>query len=357
MPERWQQELRKLTNLEPPADLWDQAMRRSHRPHPRSWRQRPVARRWQPIVAALAVALVASTLGLIRAFGPAADQAGPVVVPGQRYADPTGWTIIVPKGMEAAHFHFPTSGGSRVTNFVPDLSGPGTGSPPMPWLRSFPANGVALQIWYDNELPAPPPMGESALPLSEGSFSRVRPYVGGREPAPMYRDFVANGVTYDAAVWIGPQASAQARRAIWSVLRSLSFTPLQAGTVLHQMFYVLGPATRYVKGSVTLIPASSLPKSLGTPESFYLIHTPRGYYAINQQFDNHAKPPITCSLAFDPNTSQFRCPGTNLRWDRLGQPLGSHSGSADWALGIRMATVAQDGHMLVSRYDNIPPGF
>jgi hypothetical protein len=53
-------------------------------------------------------------------------------------------------------------------------------------------------------------------------------------------------------------------------------------------------------------------------------------------------------VAFDPKAFQFYCPGTGLRWNRAGQPIGAHAGSRDWALGLRIATVAQDGHVLFS---------
>jgi hypothetical protein len=37
--------------------------------------------------------------------------------------------------------------GIRLTNFSPDLGAPSSVLPPMGWLRSFPDEGVALQIW------------------------------------------------------------------------------------------------------------------------------------------------------------------------------------------------------------------
>jgi len=48
---------------------------------------------------------------------------------------------------------------------------------------------------------------------------------------------------------------------------------------------------------------------------------------------------------------QFYCPGTNLRWNRVGQPIGARAGSGpDWDLPLVPATVAQDGHILFSPF-------
>src|SRR5262245_52765404 len=98
MAERWQHELRKLKHLEPPGDLWDRITnepRRQPQPTRRTWRV--IA----PVAAALAVAVVAGTLALIRPFGPpiqVARHAG-------QFADSRfGWTIRYPAGMAVGHF-------------------------------------------------------------------------------------------------------------------------------------------------------------------------------------------------------------------------------------------------------------
>jgi len=362
MPERWQQELRKLKSLEPPAGLWDRAVLGPRREPPRARRTWPVI---APIAAALAVAVVAGTLGLVRAFGPPGS-----VAQGQatRFVDPLfGWTIRIPAGLSASHFQVPCLhgpvAGVRVTSFAPDLRAPSTGTSPMGWLRSFPADGVALQIWYGCWLSVVPPLRDSAFPLSPASFRRTRPYVGGKEPAPRYRTVYGDGFPFIAAVWVGHDASRAERHAIWAVVRSLRFPALREGTIYPApravrlygySYYVLGPASRFPTGSVTTFSAASLPGSrpLLVRKGFYLIHAPRAFYVIDRQFIPAIPNPSTkCTVAFDPKAFQFFCPGTDLRWNRVGQPLGAHAGGGpDWALPLQVATVAQDGHVLFSPF-------
>lgn len=82
MPERWRHELDKLKSLDPPAGLWDQAMRGPRRP----WR-RPMRthRTWSAVAAALAVAaLVVGAYSLANGFGQrqaAVGQSGRVTGP------------------------------------------------------------------------------------------------------------------------------------------------------------------------------------------------------------------------------------------------------------------------------------
>lgn len=368
MPERWQQELGKLKSLQPPADLWDRVLRGPRREPPRAHRT------WQviaPIAAALAVAVVVvGVLGLVRAFGPAPGSPGwEANHRAGRFVDPLfGWSIRVPAGLGARHFQVPCLhspvAGVRVTSFAPDLQAPSTGIPPMGWLRSFPADGVAVQIWYGCSLPFPPPLRDSAFPLSPASFQRIRPYVGGTEPHPWYCDCYGDGIGFVAAVWIGPHASRAEQHAAWAVVRSLRFPALREGTIYPALrarnlygdsYYVLGPASRYPMGSVTTFPASSLPGSRAIAahvrKGFYMIHAPRAFYVIPRLSQRPAKPYTQCTLAFDPKALQFYCPGTNLRWNRVGQPTGARAGSGpDWNLPLVPATVAQDGHILFSPF-------
>lgn len=304
-------------------------------------------------------------IGLIPAFAAAACGSATVTASqqGDTYRGADGWTIQVPKGLQLGRFHSTgriTTDGIRVTNFPPDLEAASQGAPPMGWLRSFPANGVAVQIWFSEGGPVwAPPLRDSAFPLSAASFRRIRPYVGGSEPRPWYCSCYGNGVSFSAAVWLGPHASSAEQHAAWAVVRSLRFPALREGTIWHG-YYVLGRASQYPMGSVTTVAPSSLPGSRSFPggfssarKGFYLIHAPRAFYVITKVFQ--AQPPpsftvFTCTVEFDPKTVQFYCPDIALRWDRAGQPVGAHAGSSDWALGLRVATVAQDGHVLFSPF-------
>lgn len=272
-----------------------------------------------------------------------------------RFVDPRfGWIIKSPASMELGYFHSQgmfTTDGIRISNFTPALSG--SGSPDMGWLRSFPPGGVALQLWFGERTPAVPPLRDSTLPLPPASFSPIRRYTGGQEPRPSYRAFYADGFAFSAAVWFGSRSSRSARQAIWAAVRSVRFPALRAGTIWQDHYYVLGPASQYKTGTVTTIPAASLPKSgaLPRPAGFYLIHAPRAFYVITRLFQNPARPSSMYPVAFDPKASQFYSPGTGLRWDRTGQPIGAHAGQGpDWALQLHVATVAQDGHILFSPF-------
>jgi len=354
MPERWQQELRKLKSLEPPPGLWDRAMQGPRRP----WR-RPVRahKTWSAIAAALAVAVVVvGTFGLVRVFGPAPGRPGSIAK-GQvtRFVDPNfGWTIRIPAGLRARHFqvqclHGPISG-IRVTSFAPNLRAPSTSALPMGWLRSFPADGVAVQIWYGCSLASLLPPRDSTFPLSPSSFRRARPYVGGNEPHPWYCDCYGDGIGFNAAVWIGPHVSRAERHAAWAVVRSLRFPTLRAGTMWHG-YFVLGRPSRYPAGSVTTFPLASLPVRRRYLEGFYLIHGPRGFYIITMVFLTQPPPSykvFMCTVAFDQKKSQFFCPGTDLRWNRVGQTIRARAGRGQyWDLQLYKPDVAQDGHILV----------
>ncbi|MHB1432209.1 MAG: hypothetical protein ACYCVZ_08865 [Streptosporangiaceae bacterium] len=351
MTERWRRELRNLRTLEPPPDLWDRARSGPRRGHVRA--RRPV-RVFGPVAAALAIALVAGTLLWIQPpTSGRGSQGSALSTRAGHFTDPRfGWTIRYPAGLLAAHFGgngFVDYDGVRITNFRPDLHVPSQGLPRTGWLRDFPTDGVALQIWFEERIPAPPPLRDSALPLARASFSRTRPYAGGKEPAPYYRSFYGNGFGYSAAVWIGPHASQASVRAIWVTLRSLRFPALRLGTIWQHRYYVLGQAARYRAGTVTFVPAGSLPAGLPPRASgaFYLVHAPRAFYIIGQAAQNPTRASVKCQLSFDPRAFQFFCPGTGLRWNRVGQPIGAHRGSG-WDLPLTEATVAQDGHILVS---------
>lgn len=325
---------------------------------------RTASRRVLAVASIAALIVVAGgSYGLVSALGSTGARHRAVSRAG-RFADPRfGWTIQVPRGMIVGHFRnsgtafdFPNDG-ARITNFSPDLSAPSSGSPAMGWLRKFPKNGVALQLWFGERIPTVPPLRDTRLPLARGSFHPIRlpggrdyRYVGGAEPTPLYRMFFADGFPFSAAVWFGPRSTRADRQAIWRVVGSLSFPALREGTLWQGRYYVLRRAARYPTGSVTLIPSSSLPHAAFKPRALYLIHAPRAFYAIRQTFQLDTQPFTTCQMAFDRRAFQFFCPGTHLRWDRVGRPIGPHAGNQDWMLPLVPATVAHDGHILFSPF-------
>jgi hypothetical protein len=276
---------------------------------------------------------------------------------GGSYTDPKfGWTIRYSRGLLVEHFtaqfRWPLDG-IRITNFTPDV-GHRTGlgqEPEMGWLRSFPASGVAAQIWYLGG-PGFAPARSSRFPLRPPSFHRARPYVGGTEPAPAYRSFSADGYGFSGAVWTGPDASQADKRAIWSVIRSLRFPRLRQGTSFNGSVYVLGPETDYPLGSVTVFRAASLPliRYPRYTRGFYLVHGSRGLYVIDRLFISpNRSPKVTCTVAFDRVASRFYCPGSKLRWNLAGRELVPHPGPRyGWDLSARTAVMSTDGHVLVS---------
>jgi hypothetical protein len=283
---------------------------------------------------------------------------GPGAVGG--FTDPEfGWTIRYGSGLRVQPFHqqveLASSDGVRVTNFTPDLSEPSQGIPAMGWLRDFPADGVAVQIWYTQAgaLPAPP-LHDSSFPLTRSSFTAQRPYVGGSEPRPRYLGFSGDGIDFSAAVWTGRQASQAAIRAAWAVVGSLRFPPLRTGTVWQKTYYVLGGASSYPVGSVT--PIAAVPRRRGGlgGSSYFLVHAPRAFYvvagAIGPGGGQHNGAP-SCELRYDAKARQFYCPGTRLRWNDLGDFIGVSSvNPEELDVGPKIATVAQDGHILYCPY-------
>jgi hypothetical protein len=279
----------------------------------------------------------------------------PAAAPG-RFVDPAyGWSIRYPRGVFVGSFRNQgryVAEGVRVTTFAPDLGEPSTGTPAMGWLRDFPANGVAVQIWTLQGPPGMPPLQDSRLPLARSSFQQSGPYLGGSEPRPFYSSFEADGFPFSAAVWFGPQASNNNKSAAWAIVRSLRFPSLRTGTIWHHTFYVLGVASRYPVGSITAFPASALPRgSFGGRKGFWLLRYRRGFYVIEDKFASPADRYRSCSVTFNARTHQFACAATGLRWDRNGLPIGPRAPrNTDSALPLHIAIVSEDGHVLFSPF-------
>jgi hypothetical protein len=289
-----------------------------------------------------------------------------------RYVDPSfGWRIRFPRTWVFAHIRRQEliADGFRLTNFAPDLkldtrnmtclprcAGPRLPGPPMPgrfiapqmgWLKAFPADGVAVQVWYST-LAQSMSLHDSAFPVSAASFRRMQIFGKPLGPEPFFRTIYGDGLEFDAAVWTGPRASGTDVRAAWAAVRSLRFSALTTGTTWRGLYYVLGPATRYPVGSVTAIPVASLPKGFDQPFGVYLIHASRGFYAIDVNYYGMSRS-IQCSVTFDPRSRQFSCPGKGWRWNIMGLRVGvppQVTINLGEQLFLGAVTVAHDGHVL-----------
>jgi hypothetical protein len=152
------------------------------------------------------------------------------------YRDPVfEWNVRYPRWLRAGRF-IGTSGraavaGGWIANFDADISGvpattPGHAIPNMTRLRSFPAKGVALAIWYGaGGIGSRQPLVDTPLPITPDALHVTTPYVGGAEPDPRYGAIANNDTVFAVAVWIGHDASPHDRDAIWRTLASLRFPP------------------------------------------------------------------------------------------------------------------------------------
>jgi hypothetical protein len=290
-----------------------------------------------------------------------------------RYVDRSfGWQIRYPRGWMFApvqHQGYVTDG-FRFTTFAPDLkldtrvpacwpgcysflpSGPPGWdmAPQMGWLKAFPADGVAVQIWR-GLLPGGISLHDSAFPVSAASFHRTQIFREPLGPEPFFRTIYGDGLEFAAAVWIGPRASGAHVRAAWAIVRSLRFSALTPGTNWQDMYYVLGPASRYPVGSVTAMPPP--PKGLGFSkgpgqrDGFYLVRGPRAFYAVDMKYGESGSP--LCSVAFDPRSRQFSCPGWGWHWNIMGWAVGvppPASTGVDARLFTHAVIVTHDGQLL-----------
>jgi hypothetical protein len=296
------------------------------------------------------LAAVAATLGLVAAgcsqLSDAPSESPPATGSADRsgavYRNPGfGWTIRHSNQLRIGHFTARgmfTADGAWVANFDVGANGDetaGTTVPNLTRLRTFPPAGVALMIWFGERLPVPPPLRDSRFPITLGTLHRITPFVGGREPTPQFRTLYGDGSGFAVALWLGPRASADSRRAIESALTSLRFPPLRTGTIHAQRFYVLEPLQSYPIGSVTHVAASTLPlepPEFTTRHGFYVVHSTHALYAIPDRF-RYPDADRTCALVYRPSTHRFACPDTSLEWNRDGSPVVSPESNAGHAPG------------------------
>ncbi|SRR5712691_1430277 len=240
----------------------------------------------------------------------------------------------------------------RFTNFrpSPNVSALSQDALHTGWLREFPANGVALQVWNVTSTTPRPRAHDTAFPLQVAKFTPMRRYAGGSEPTPVVQVFYGDGLQFKAAVWIGRLASTASEQAIWAAVRSVRFPRLRTSTIWQSRFYVLGLATSYRVNSATLYPSASLPRGSLQRVSFYLVRSPRAFYVV-QRLVLVAQPHMAYLVRYDARRRQFFARGTPLRWSLAGSPVGRHVGRpaariADTPLQVAAATVSQDGHVL-----------
>lgn len=272
----------------------------------------------------------------------------------KRYVDPAGWSLTYPSAMYLEH----SAAELRISvdevtiaTFPPRRAVRSHSSLGGGWLRvdpprdqhgAFPADGVAFRIFRREGGPAPNvELPETRLPLRLSSFHKSDVYSRLR-PRPLERTIVAAGRNYLALAWIGLAAPRELRAQLARVVSSLSFPRLRPGQTVGYGFEVLQPASRYRIGSFRRV------RVLGQP--FYLVHAPRGFYAVGWRWQSLAGGyKSRCRLQVDRRRKQFFCANFNARWDRLGGVLTRPRGAARGdPLNIAVAKVGWDGHVLLS---------
>jgi hypothetical protein len=143
-----------------------------------------------------------------------------------QYRDPAfGWTAWVGAGMHARPWSAQTNppnqsyGGSIIANFR-------AGRTIRTGFTRFPANGAALVVWTTAGGPPPPPgppPPDSRFPLSLRTFRPAPALRGPHEPILRTKPFVANGISFVAAVWFGPHATRRSKAAIARTVSSIRF--------------------------------------------------------------------------------------------------------------------------------------
>jgi hypothetical protein len=135
-----------------------------------------------------------------------------------------GWTIRYPSRMELGTFHavgLVDEDGAWIANFRADSSGTQRN---LSGLRRFPSTGVLLEFWYGSRFSCHRvPRPDTPLPPTWDLLQRIRPYIGGREPPPLFARLVENHLPFAASIWIGPDAVARDQQAIRAVYESIAF--------------------------------------------------------------------------------------------------------------------------------------
>lgn len=278
------------------------------------------------------------------------------VPPVTTYDDPVGWSISYPEGWKLDRFDEFTGRvtftGIAISNF-----GAEGGVQDSSFLRDFPEDGVAIEVFYREGGPAPiDTLPDDGFPLSFADLRAGQPMASPVPGVETYQGvFVGNSFQYSIALWIGQAASTADRDAVRSIVSSLAFRPLDEGTVIRRefAFYVLETPDAYPVGSVTRFDQSNLPAAGATgvaDESFafYLVRTEKGFYALSWPND-YTNDYTNCEVTFDDATHQFTCPNGAV-WAIDGSVVTNPDPSRfhDDALAVLLVRLSLDGHVLVS---------
>jgi hypothetical protein len=272
---------------------------------------------------------------------------------GQRpYVDGMGWSLAYPRTMhlERSEANMRISVSEVTVASFSMVRAVRTGSTPTSsWLRVdpprdrhgvFPSDGVAFRMFRREGGPAPNvDSPETRFPLRLSSLRPSRNYPQ-KSPQPVDHTVTANGGTYIATAWIGPDAPRSLRSTLARVVASLSFPRLRVGET-GRRFRVFQPSSRYPIGSFVRVTVQGQP--------FYLVHAPGGFYAVGWRWQSISGGyKSRCELQLDRRLKQFWCANLGARWDRVGRVITRPSGATlDDPLNMTVAKVAWDGHVLL----------
>jgi hypothetical protein len=135
-----------------------------------------------------------------------------------------GWEVRYPPGMRVGHFESNglfQSDGAWIGTFQANTS---ASHPDLLHLRGdFPDEAVLFQLWWGERFRSSYTQADQQFPLSIDDLHQIRPYVGGKEPPPLYLNFWRGGTPFSLAVWIGPRASLEERTAIERMVAAIKF--------------------------------------------------------------------------------------------------------------------------------------
>ena len=275
--------------------------------------------------------------------------------PARHYTDPAGWSISYPPALKLEHsdatFRLywtevtlatfepvsPIHTHSSATSFSARVSSPADAS------GDFPPDGAALRIFRSEGGPFPSlEVPETHLPIHVADLEAAQV---DRGPVPAFETRIeANGQSYTAGVWLGPEATDETRALIDDALASMRFPQLRPGQSVGHGFSVLERPSAYPLGSVTRVELQGSP--------FYVVHAPGGFYAIGWTAATLSGGYKSgCDVIYRPASQTFAYPRLGATWDRIGRVLERPAGATvDDPLNMTIGKVSQDGHLLV------PPG-